>query len=187
MSSIDLGHLITNSDLIRTVHNSFSSSSPFSISHDPSISRPKQDAYHFITYVPVQGSLWELDGLKEGPVRHGAVPEGQGWLDVARDVIQRRISEYPAGSLMFSLLCIRSAPIPRLQRLIKTSPDPTLQAQLDQEMAKARRGELENGLRRANLIPMVIECIKALAGSKTSDGRNRLEVAREQARSKKQT
>ncbi len=29
------------------------------------------DVFHFVAFVPIQGRLYELDGLKDGPVDHG--------------------------------------------------------------------------------------------------------------------
>jgi ubiquitin carboxyl-terminal hydrolase L5 len=99
-----LGYLITNSDRIRQVHNSFSASSPFAISQHPSLQSDKEDPYHFVAYVPVQGCLWELDGLRRGPVKHGVVDErGEGWVGKAREVIEKRIATYGEGSVRLSL------------------------------------------------------------------------------------
>ncbi|KAJ9114932.1 hypothetical protein QFC20_001306 [Naganishia adeliensis] len=189
MNPVDLGYLITNSDRIRQVHNSFSASSPFAISQHPSLQSDKEDPYHFVAYVPVQGCLWELDGLRRGPVRHGVVDErGEGWIGKAREVIEKRIATYGEGSLMFNLLCVRSAAIPRLQRLLAdpTTPaefKPTYQSQLETEREKVRRGKLENGLRRNNLVPLMVELTKILAEQKGQEGgKSVLEEATEKAR-----
>lgn len=89
---------------------------------------------------------------------------------------------------MFNLLCVRSAAIPRLQRLIAdpTTPRefiPTYQSQLDAEREKVRRGKLENGLRRNNLVPLMVELSKILAEQKGQEaGKSVLEEATEKAR-----
>jgi len=190
MDSMTCGELITNSPLIRSTHNSFTSSSPFSISQHPlAPKRPKEDAYHFVTYVPIMGALWELDGLQQAPIRHGPVDEtDEGkWVKTAQEVIEKRIATYPEGSLMFNLLCIRSAPIPRLRRLLtssETSPDilEEISNQLGYEQEKSRRWQLENSLRRHNLIPMVIEVLQIMASAPGTADRSALAVAKEKAR-----
>lgn len=78
---------IGNSETIRSVHNSFTPPQPLipdEKSHDKD-----DEAFHFIAYVPVGGALYELDGLKPGPIKladcsevrrkAGGGGEGQGW------------------------------------------------------------------------------------------------------------
>jgi ubiquitin carboxyl-terminal hydrolase L5 len=67
---------------------------------DPSAfpEREKEDPYHFVAYVPINGVLYELDGLRKSPLMHAAY-EGDEWLDHARDTIQERIATYPPGSV----------------------------------------------------------------------------------------
>ena len=78
------GMAITSSDWLREAHNALSP--PSAISLDGlDIPKTTEDAYHFIVYIPYAGSLYELDGLKQTPVRHGSYPEaGEGWVAKAR-------------------------------------------------------------------------------------------------------
>lgn len=80
------GMVITSADWLREAHNALSP--PSAISLDGlALPRTTEDAYHFVVYLPVMGSLYELDGLKPYPVRHGAYEEtGEGWLKTARYV-----------------------------------------------------------------------------------------------------
>lgn len=49
------------------------------------------EAFHFISFVPIAGHLFELDGLKPFPMDHGAWNENEEWTDMFRRVITNRI------------------------------------------------------------------------------------------------
>lgn len=64
------GEAISNSDMIKDAHNSFARPEPFGID-DSKKASGKGDAYHFIAFVPFQGTVYEIDGLKGGPIKLG--------------------------------------------------------------------------------------------------------------------
>ena len=55
------------------------------------------EAFHFVSYVPITGWLFELDGLKVYPIDHGPWGEDEEWTDKARRVIMERIGLATAG------------------------------------------------------------------------------------------
>ena len=65
------GEAISNSDMIKDAHNSFVRPEPFGIDDAKKSSSGKGDAYHFIAVVPFQGTVYEIDGLKGGPIKLG--------------------------------------------------------------------------------------------------------------------
>lgn len=48
------------------------------------------DVFHFVAYLPIQGRLYELDGLKEGPIDLGKCDQGN-WLASVKPILDKRI------------------------------------------------------------------------------------------------
>jgi ubiquitin carboxyl-terminal hydrolase L5 len=107
------GLAIGNSDRIRLSHNSFARRDAFMIEQTQQ-DKKKGEAHHFVAYVPHQGAVFELDGLKAGPILLGPIPGGEGaqqgdWLEVARPAVAARMARYSASETHFALMSIRKS------------------------------------------------------------------------------
>ncbi|KAI9230781.1 MAG: ubiquitin carboxyl-terminal hydrolase [Piptocephalis tieghemiana] len=100
------GLALSNSDLIRSVHNRFSRSDPFvNDGLFPEREEDKEDPFHFVSLLPIHGALYELDGLAQGPINHGHCSEND-WLKKARQVIQKKMQAFPSSEIRFNLMAV---------------------------------------------------------------------------------
>lgn len=120
------GLAMSNSEVIRTAHNSFRHQSSFEIVKEDDA---KGDAFHFVGYVCAGSKVFELDGLKAGPILVGDVPASGPWFETARVEIQRRIETYTqkaaaAGGedsveLRFNLMAITGSKLAEAEKKIE--------------------------------------------------------------------
>jgi ubiquitin carboxyl-terminal hydrolase L5 len=120
------GMAINSSEVIRNAHNSFTAMNDTLLSMDDAKDRDtsgKGEAFHFVAYVPVNGVVYELDGLQQQPIRIGTIPDNGDdhdassipttkyqWLSVARRAIQERMQLIGAdtGAVKFNLMAVTS-------------------------------------------------------------------------------
>ncbi|PLW48483.1 hypothetical protein PCASD_04281 [Puccinia coronata f. sp. avenae] len=169
--SVDLdshmtGELLTNSERIRAVHNSFARPDPFQ--RDEPKQASTEDAYHFITYMPIQGKLYELDGLNPLPVYHGPIPDGQSWTSVAREVVQNRINTYASTEVHFNLMAVCEDRLRVLQARKATLPAGSmgldnLNTEIEAEESKRKRWVEEIAIKRHNHIGLIHALMVGLA------------------------
>ncbi|KAG0040689.1 ubiquitin carboxyl-terminal hydrolase [Podila clonocystis] len=204
------GHAISNSDVIRTVHNSFARSDPFiNDMHDPN-AKEKEDLFHFIAYTPVNGNLYELDGLQEGPRNHGPCP-GESWLEKVGPIIQERMAQYAGGEIRFNLMAVvddrtkvykeRLAKYQAQLETLQNAEGPEagswlkgeiehLEQDIKKEAEKTLKQQRENKLRKHNFVPLIYELLKGLAQQGelkdlVEEGRTRAKAELESAKQRK--
>lgn len=100
------GLTLSNASQIRTVHNSFARQTLFEL--DMKNQNKDEDVYHFVGYMPIAGRLYELDGLREGPIDLGEIKPEQNWIDVVRPIIEKRMQRYSDGEIHFNLMALIS-------------------------------------------------------------------------------
>lgn len=158
------GEALSNSDLIRDVHNSFVKSSPF-VSDETRLATDDDDVYHFIAYTSINDTLYELDGLQPAPIRHGDVGAcpGEIFADAVVPVLQRRIGRYPATEIRFNLLAMCED----LRIQAREIGDAEM---LAREEEKRRAWRWENALRRHNFVGFIGEVMRGVSRQKVREG-----------------
>ncbi|KAI1342235.1 ubiquitin carboxyl-terminal hydrolase [Xylariaceae sp. FL0016] len=155
------GEALSNSELIRDVHNSFAKSSPF-VDETQRTGGETEDAFHFIAYTPIGGTLYELDGLQPAPISHGPCT-GEDFPSKVMEVLQRRIARYDLSEIRFNLMAmVRDV---RIQA--REIGDAEMLAREEQ---KRRDWQFENALRRHNFVGFSGAVLKSVVDAKLKEG-----------------
>lgn len=161
------GFAIGNSDVIRSVHNSFRPHVSLEVSN-PDDNKKTGEAFHFVSLIWHNGSVYELDGLQRGPVFIGSCPSRSQWLGIAVPYIQERIAEYSAdqeSEIRFNLMAIVEDARPNLRKMISETGDADgeLHRRLDHIEERRSRWKAENIRRRHGFMPLALTCLEVLA------------------------
>lgn len=154
------GEALSNSELIRDVHNSFARSSPF-IDETQQRGTQGDDVYHFIAYTSIRSVLYELDGLQPAPISHGACTFEEFPVKVI-PVLQRRIERYPSQEIRFNLMAM-------IRDLRLNARDIGDQDWLNREEQKRTTWHWEIALRRHNFVGFTSEILKGVVRTKLDD------------------
>ncbi|MCJ1277061.1 hypothetical protein MMC21_004870 [Puttea exsequens] len=170
------GEALSNSELIRDVHNSFARSSPF-IDEAQRLPTDDDDVYHFIAYTPSNNTLYELDGLQPAPISHGPCTSAE-FPEKVIPVLQRRIARYPANEIRFNLLAM----VRDLRLRAQEIGDRDM---IYQEQQKRNAWMWENALRRHNFVGFIGEVVKGITGAKLREGAHEKWIVEAKAKTKK--
>lgn len=157
------GEALSNSELIRDVHNSFAKSSPF-VDETQRTSGEPEDAFHFIAYTPIDGTLYELDGLQPAPISHGPCASSPDEFSIkVMDVLQRRIARYDMSEIRFNLMAMVRDPRVRAREIGDAET-------IEREDRKRRDWQYENALRRHNFVGFAGAVLQDVVESKLAEG-----------------
>ncbi len=174
------GEAIGSYQALRDAHNSFARPEPFEM--ESKHAKDDDDVFHFIGYIPFQNAVYELDGLKNGPIKLADVTPGQSWLVPVREIIKRRINLYLASEIRFNLMQVTrdmrdvwAARIVHLEKVVAgdamdtaaDNQDPAveledLRAKLAAEQEKFASWKEENIRRRHNYVPFIMQMLTTL-------------------------
>mgnify|MGYP005988936567 CR=1 FL=1 len=68
-------------------------------------------AFHFTAYVSVGDAVYELDGLKNQPVKVGDIDDGEDFTSVVGPYIEARMLQYHEDQIVFNLLALCKSPL----------------------------------------------------------------------------
>lgn len=176
-----IGETISNSDLIRSVHNSFSTPNLI-VDEDPN--PPPEDSddkndglFHFIGYIYKSGFIYELDGLKNYPIKHDECKDMEEFITKIPQVLMNRISKY-GNELRFSCLVVTNDKLNQANEL----GDEEMKYQ---EINKRKIWDKEIELRQHDYTNLFVNMIKGISSKLDDEQWNALlEKARDRTKAK---
>lgn len=157
------GETLSNSELIRTIHNSFSAPTFIDTGDQQKPPRDERDdgLFHFVAYVNKNNTIYELDGLKQYPIKHDSLSSADEFYDKLPEVLQRRIAKYE-GEIRYSLLAITSDKLQQYEQLGDV-------VGVTQETYKRQQWDYEINLRKHEYSRLTTSLIKNIFGGMSDE------------------
>lgn len=157
------GDTISNSDMIRTVHNSFSAPRFIDTSElpQPDVDSKNDGLFHFVTFLNLNSTIYELDGLQRYPIVHEKLDTPEDFYEKLPEVLQRRIAKY-GSEIRFSLLAVTNNKLIQFQNIGDEQG-------MEQEIAKRETWSSENALRRHDFPHLTIELLQNISQEMDDD------------------
>lgn len=117
-SSISSFSSLNNHQPASSSSNNCTSNSAYGKISAESSSTPGAEIFHFICFVPIEGHLYELDGLKPYPIDHGPIStetkatsdDNGNWTNKFKNIIKHRLSNFNSGQqnheIRFNLMAL---------------------------------------------------------------------------------
>lgn len=99
------GLSISNCDKIKNEHNKFSHPEPFVFSKKRAAT-DDDDVFHFVAYIHHRNSIYEIDGLREGPILIRENVTFDNWVIELTPSITARINLYANSEIKFNLMAL---------------------------------------------------------------------------------
>lgn len=99
------GLSISNSEKVRLEHNKFSRPEPFVFTQKKT-AKEDDEVFHFVAYLNFKDSVYEIDGLREGPILIADKVSSLDWIDKVKPSIINRINLYASNEIKFNLLAV---------------------------------------------------------------------------------
>ena len=98
------GLAISNSEKIRVEHNKFSHPEPFIFTKTKA--EDGDDVFHFVAYIHFKNAIYEIDGLRSGPILIEENVKNEEWIKKVKPSILNRINLYAKNEIKFNLLAL---------------------------------------------------------------------------------
>lgn len=184
------GMAIGNCERIKQVHNSFSKPEGIYTMDLAKDSTYSEDPFHFISLVPINGHVYEFDGLKQGPIDHGIISHNTNnqneignknendsdWIGNALKILQNKINLFGNREIRFNLMALTGDKMIYLRNLADEQIRQTclsdniahfkiddIERMIEEEQEKRNQYRKENKWRRVNFIPVIMELLELMA------------------------
>ena len=148
MDYIKKGIFLSNCEILKKEHNKFKILETNSNDED-------DDIYHFVTFIHFKNAIYEIDGLREGPILIEENIEFKNWISKVIPYLKEKINLFSNNEIKFNLMALT----PDKLELLKTNKESLLtqknfieeKLKGNEEISKEKIFEELNGMNKEQL------------------------------------